>query len=170
MGHKLFKSTPETFPVPFIQADAFSDASLAPSPLPTRTPSAPLPPLTTLTALTPLVGRLSAIHASAFFHLFPEDQQLELARRIAPLLSPERGSLIFGAHGGLPEKGVRARKNSHGIHMFCHSPASWAQLWESEVFAEGQVKVDAFLRENVRKDTDGVEVRHHVLVWSVTRL
>ncbi|GJE88666.1 hypothetical protein PsYK624_047490 [Phanerochaete sordida] len=171
MGHKLFKSTPETFPVPFIAADVFSDASLAPSPIPTSASTDPLPPLKELTSLTPLVGRLSAIHTSAFFHLFSEDGQRTLARRVAPLLAPEPGSIIFGAHGGLPQKGLRDRKNSHGIHMFCHDPQTWKELWETEVFEPGQVRVEASLVENLRQDpaTRAMVSSYH-LVWSVTRL
>ncbi|EKM58318.1 uncharacterized protein PHACADRAFT_117170 [Phanerochaete carnosa HHB-10118-sp] len=171
MGHRLFKTTPETFPVPFIPADAFDDRYLAPSPIPTEPPTEPLSPLNELEALTPLVGRLSAIHTSAFFHLFPEEKQLELARRIAPLLSPEPGSIIFGAHGGLPQKGLRERKNSHGIHMFCHDPQSWKELWETQVFRPGQVKVETHLVERVRNDPAVKEVvKNYHLVWSVTRL
>ncbi|KIP07663.1 hypothetical protein PHLGIDRAFT_412077 [Phlebiopsis gigantea 11061_1 CR5-6] len=170
MGHKLFMTTPETFPVPFIEADAFDSAYLAPSPLPTAEPTAPLPPLSELKTLTPLVGRLAAIHTSAFFHLFPEEKQLELAKRIAPLLSPEPGSVIFGVHGGLPVKGVRDRKNSHGIYMFCHSPDSWKDLWEKEVFAEGQVRVEAAVIERPRQDPNMGIVSSHHMVWSVTRL
>ena len=169
MGHKLFGTTPETFPVPFIAADAFDDKYLALSPIPISPPTDLLPPLSELKTLTPLVGRLSAIHTSAFFHLFPEDKQLELARRIAPLLSPEPGSIIFGAHGGLPQKGFRDRKNSHGIYMFCHDPQSWKELWETQVFQPGQVKVDAFLVENQR-NISGAMVSAFHLIWSVTRL
>ena len=170
MGHKLFMTTPETFPVPFIAADAFDPACLAPSPIPTAAPTEPLPALSSLTTLTPLIGRLSAIHTSAFFHLFPEEKQLELARRVGALLSPEPGSVIFGVHGGLPTKGVRDRKNSHGIYMFCHSPDSWRELWETEVFAAGQVKVEAVVIERPRQDPDTGVVSSHHMVWSVTRL
>ncbi len=94
---------------------------------------------------------------------------MELAKLIAPLLSAEPGSFIFGGHGGLPEKGLRERKNSHGIHMFCHSPETWKELWERQVFQEGQVKVDAELRQSVRKDLPP-GTQSYVLVWSVTRL
>ena len=70
VGHKLFKSTPETFPVKFIAGDIFDEAFLETAPVTTRTPASPPPALPSLNALTPLHGRLSAIHASSFFHLF----------------------------------------------------------------------------------------------------
>ena len=76
----------------FIPGDAFDDRFLKESPLPTTVPSGPPPQLSELTTLTPLTGRLSAIHASSFFHLFPEDKQFEMAKRLASLLSPEAGS------------------------------------------------------------------------------
>ena len=170
MGHKLFNTTPETFPVPFIQADAFDDKYLVMSPIPNSPPTDPLPPLNELKSLTPLIGRLSAIHTSSFFHLFSEEKQFELAKRIAPLLSPEPGSIIFGSHGGLPEKGERDQKNSHGIHMFCHSPESWKELWEKQVFPEGQVKVDAFLLDRKIWRPESGERQEPALVWTVTRL
>ncbi|KAI0750572.1 hypothetical protein BC629DRAFT_1230500 [Irpex lacteus] len=169
LGHKLFKTTPETYPLAFIPADVFDPASLAPAPIPTSVPTEPLPPLTSLTSLNPLHGRLSAIHASALFHLFSEEKQLELAKLIAPLLSPEPGSFIFGAHGGLEVKGDRERKNSHGIPMFCHSPESWTELWEKQVFKEGQVKVDAFLFYRQIWRPEG-EKKEPALVWTVKRL
>ncbi|KAF7791684.1 hypothetical protein EIP86_002707 [Pleurotus ostreatoroseus] len=168
-GHQLFNTTQETFPVPFIPGDAFDPAFLKPSPIPGVKPSEPLPPLATLTSLTPLIGRLSAVHASSFFHLFPEDKQLQLARLLAPLLSPEPGSMLFGAHGGLSQKGLRERQNSHGVPMFCHSPESWKDLWETQIFSPGQVRVDAFLQQRIRKDLPA-ESRSFFLVWSVTRL
>ena len=168
MGHKLFKSTPESFPVPFIAGDAFDPQFLAPSPILSVLPTAPLPRLNTLTSLTPLVGCISAIHASAFFHLFSEEKQLDMAKRLASLLSSEPGSMIFGGHVGLPEKGHRDRKNSHQIFMFCHSPESWKDLWENQVFAPGQVKVEAILQDSVRISRPNE--KNSFLVWSVTRL
>ncbi|THH01510.1 hypothetical protein EW026_g1203 [Hermanssonia centrifuga] len=65
IGHNLFKSTPETFPVPFIQGDAFDSAFLAPAPVSTSLPDGPVPSLSSLTSLTPLAGRISVIHASS---------------------------------------------------------------------------------------------------------
>ena len=86
--------------------------------------------------------------------LFGEEKQLHLARALAGLLSPEPGSLILGAHGGRPEKGLRVemlRPNSHGVTMFCHSPESWVEMWET-VFEKGTVKVEATLKEVERRD------------------
>ncbi|KAF7791668.1 hypothetical protein EIP86_002691 [Pleurotus ostreatoroseus] len=160
-GHRLFKSTPETFLVQFIPGDVFNPAFLTTAPIPEAKPAGPPPALNNLTSLTPLNGHLSAIHASAFFHLFSEEKQLEVARLLAPLLSPEPGSIVFGGHLGATQYGVQEWKNSHGIHMFCHSPESWKEVWETKVFKPGQVRVDAFLVDL------GMAAN---MVWSVTRL
>ena len=147
-GHELFKSTPATFPAAFIPGDIFDPAILSLSPLSCTTdcnnPTNPTPALSSLTSLTPLQHRISAIHASSFFHLFNEEKQLELAKRLATILTLEKGSIIFGQHGSRPE--------NRGIpgEMFCHSPETWEKLWTEEVFGPDQkvrVKVDTRLTE-----------------------
>ncbi|KAI0066448.1 hypothetical protein BV25DRAFT_1820396 [Artomyces pyxidatus] len=175
LGHKLFKSSPETFPVPFIAGDAFSPSHLEIVPPFTLAspPTTQKPDLSALTSLNPLHGHVSAIHASAFFHLFSEEQQLHLARALAGLLSPEPGSMIFGAHGSLPEKGFRLSLISGEKGMFCHSPDSWTELWDGVVFEKGTVKVETVLTQQERMQ----EVTQlapgtvfYLLTWSVTRL
>ncbi|KAL6304243.1 hypothetical protein BKA93DRAFT_784510 [Sparassis latifolia] len=170
LGHTLFNSTQETFPVPFLPGDALDQAFLPVSP-PLRFPAeTPAPALSSLTSLAPLHGRVSAIHASALFHLFLESPQAQLARALGGLLSPVPGSIIFGAHAGMPtpcalEESGGARKK----HYFCHSPQSWTGLWE-EVFGKGAVKVEAQLDPaNIVPTADNRPGRY-TLVWSVTRV
>ncbi|KAI0336237.1 hypothetical protein GY45DRAFT_1316357 [Cubamyces sp. BRFM 1775] len=176
LGHKLFNTTRETFPVPFVPGDAFDPAHLAPVPPFYSPPDTPVPELKTLTSLNPLRGHVSVIHTSAFFHLFGEEQQAQLAQAVAGLLSPEPGSMILGLHVGLPEKGFRPGKRGRvhdGEPMFCHSPESWKELWDGQVFKKGTVKVEAFIHQIERKDlanVPGAETTSHLLVWSVTRL
>ncbi|KAI9059638.1 hypothetical protein FKP32DRAFT_1596194 [Trametes sanguinea] len=180
LGHKLFKTTQETFPVPFIPGDAFDPAHLEPVSPFYSPPDTPRPQLETLTSLNPLRGYVSAIHASAFFHLFDEDQQFKLAQALAGLLSPEPGSMLLGAHGGRQDKGYRtetgARPRAHGGgSMFCHSPESWTELWDGQIFKKGTVRVEAFLQETQRDDLKNVPgvapgAKFYLLVWSVTRL
>lgn len=131
------------------------------------------PVLDTLTSLKPLQGHVSAIHTSNFFHLFSEEKQLELAQLLATLLSPAPGSMIFGCHAGKHEKGIRTETLTIGkIHVFCHSPGSWQELWDGQVFSKGTVRVDARLREEERPDLDMTLSNdpYVVLEWSVTRL
>ncbi|KAJ7485681.1 hypothetical protein FB451DRAFT_1230718 [Mycena latifolia] len=169
LGHELFRTTPETFPVPFIAGDAM-DPNFLEASKPLVSPSevvAPAPPLASLANLTPLRGHVAAIYISAVFHLFSEPEQLHLARALAGLLSPIRGSVIFGSHVGRREKGFREVSQGIGVvarSMFCHSPESWRGMWE-EVFPEGSVKVDADLR---RRASDPPDVG--ILAWSVTRV
>ncbi|PCH33460.1 hypothetical protein WOLCODRAFT_135149 [Wolfiporia cocos MD-104 SS10] len=175
LGHQLFRTTKEQFPAHFIPGDALSPEFLEPVPPFYAPPTSPVPDLSSLTTLTPLHGHISAIHASSFFHLFDEATQLRLAKAVAGLLSPEPGSVIFGGHGGLPEKGFRdkTRLTSNGQPMFCHSPQTWIELWDGEVFQKGTVKMNAVLVEtptekHLVKYLQGDSWYH--LVWSVTRL
>ncbi|KAJ3574693.1 hypothetical protein NP233_g1602 [Leucocoprinus birnbaumii] len=158
-GHELFKSTPETFPAGFIAGDLLSDETLTPqtrfyTPPTTARPSN----LQSLKSLTPLNGHISAIHASSFFHLFDEERQANLAKRLASLLSPEPGSIIFGRHGGLPEKGSReVHSMKTDVKVFCHSPESWKELWDGEVFEKGSVRVNVELKV-VERPGPGVRI------------
>ena len=172
MGHKIFFSTPQTLPVKFMAGDIFDKSFLEPGEITVSMPhnqsSADLPSLTTLTVLR---GKLSAIHASLFFHLFSEEHQTELAHLLGCLLSPEPGSIIFGTHTGRPEKGVRVehRGANQRVQIFSHSPESWNAMWET-VFGPGKVEVSSFLRERseLRALTGGET--NYLLVWWVKRL
>jgi hypothetical protein len=130
-----------------------------------------------LTSLTPLQGHISAIHASSFFHFFSEEKQLEAARQLASLLSPEPGSIIFGSHMGEGVKGPQQVPDEvKGLRepMYCHSPETWKrEVWDGPVFEQGTVEVKAELREIEMPSLypGGPEVwKSYLLLWSVTRL
>ena len=168
LGHKLFRSTPETFPVKFVQADVLDSNHIAPR-LPFYAPStSPRPELKTLTSLTPLQGHVSAIHAGLLFHLFDEEMQTRAARAFASLLSPERGSIIFGHHLAMPVAGVRHTIVTNKA-LYCHSPETWAELWNGQVFEKGTVDVWSTLLEIGTKELVG-DTKAYLLIWSVTRL
>lgn len=161
LGYKLFKDSPESFTVPFLPGDVLDQSFLTiSSPFVTPPPS-PAPLLKGLTNLTPLKGHLSAIHAAAFFHLFDEPQQLYIAKALAGLLSPEPGSIIFGWHRGELVKGGE---------RFNHSADSWNEMWEKEVFKEGQVRSWAILKVANRPDLDHITAKIYLMEWCVTRL
>ncbi|KAA1468044.1 hypothetical protein DENSPDRAFT_770644 [Dentipellis sp. KUC8613] len=172
-GVQLFKKSAASTLIPFIPGDVFDPAHLAPvAPFTAASPpTTPAPDLRTLASLNPLRGHVSAVHASSFFHLFDEAQQLALARALAGLLAPAPGSVIFGRHHGLPQKTTRATFIP-GRTQFCHSPESWKELWDGEVFEKGTVRVEAEIEEMFRDDMKGVmpEQRYFWLTWSVTRL
>ncbi|EMD41445.1 hypothetical protein CERSUDRAFT_110022 [Gelatoporia subvermispora B] len=168
LGHELFKSTPETFPVPFVPGDAFNQDFLKRISPFYEPPSTPVPDLRALTSFTPLLGHVSAIHASSFFHLFDEEGQFLLAQSLAGLLSPEPGSIIFGMHGGAKEKGLNTEGGlRRGSYMFCHSPESWTELWDGQVFKKGTVKVEAELGPSSR--SRHTRASNH-LRWCIIRL
>lgn len=173
LGHTLFKSTPSSFPVPFIAGDVLSPSLISPRApyYKADLPPPPHPPLKHLTSLTPLQGHLTFIHVSLFFHLFDEEKQALAAKALASLLSPSPGSTIFGYHGTQAVPGVYTNHRD-GV-MYCHSPQTWAELWDGEVFAKGSVKVEAELRVVERKDLENLKLgvdKFYLLAWSVTRL
>jgi len=153
--------------VPFVPGDVFDPAFLAPAQPTYSLPSTPTPNLRSVTTLTPLIGHVSAIHASSFFHLFNEAQQFELAQKMASLLSPQAGSVIFGVHRGQLQKGTRI--NSRGQNAFAHSPTSWEELWNGQVFKKGTVQVKTELTKVTMRDLSS-SVERDLLAWSVVRL
>lgn len=50
-------------------------------------------------------------------------------------------------------------------HVFCHSPESWTELWDGEIFEKGTVRVETELIAVNR----GGDIAHW-MKWSVTRL
>ncbi|KAH7335613.1 hypothetical protein B0J17DRAFT_670811 [Rhizoctonia solani] len=169
LGFKLFKDDSTTFPVPFLEGDVFSSQLLnLESPRPTERPHLP-----DLKSLTELLGHVSIIHASAFFHLFSEEVQRKLAERCVALLKTRPGSTIFGSHNGAPEPGIYSDLGGPDHHMFCHSPESWRDLW-IELFGGQKIDVVAILEDSeVRRNLVGVAPpgkKKYALVWSVTIL
>ena len=165
----MFRTTPETYPAKFLAGDVFDDAHLSPTAL---APSGPPPSVGSVNSLTELRGHISTIYASFLFHLFNEEKQFELGKRLAGLLDPRPGSIIFGSHSAGPVKGQRSDPFTK---MFCHSPESWTQMWEEEIFEKGEVQVSTILKElgvtaEGRVLPAGGEANLYWLAWSVERL
>ncbi|KAK0459031.1 uncharacterized protein EV420DRAFT_1541956 [Desarmillaria tabescens] len=166
LGHRLFKSTAETFPARFIPADIFQLKGLTKEDAPSS-----IPELFQVQSLAELRGNISAIHTSSFFHLFDEEGQFEIAKIMAALLSSEPGSMIFGLHGGRQEKGLRTEvglNSGRRSPMFCHSPESWKSLWDGEIYPKGTVRVDAFLHEHDHPEMIDSGAKSYLLVWCIT--
>ncbi|KAI0716164.1 hypothetical protein C8T65DRAFT_125382 [Cerioporus squamosus] len=130
-GHALFRDSPETFPVPFIEGDVLDPGFLdIQEPLTTATAPTDAPPeLSTVTSLNQLRGHVSAVYMGKFLHIFDEAGQAQIAHALAGLLSPEPGSMLFGVQGALPESGPW-KPTSSDWTMFCHSPESLGRLFE----------------------------------------
>lgn len=155
--------------------------------------------LSNVSTLNDLRGKVSAIWAASFFHvslvppaagrsnscnfilkLFSEKDQRQLAHSLGSLLSPESGSILFGSHIALPNKGVLTGKISdRDVSMFCHDLDSWKEMWvgqstaldniggfDAVVFPPDSVKLDSMLKP-VKSET-GEEF--WCLVWSITRV
>lgn len=177
IGHKLFKTTPETYPVPFLPGDIFDPNFLRPGvpPLPTTAEITDSPPLKSLTSLTPLQHHVSIIYASLFFHLFEKEKQAQLAHLFASLLSPVPGSIIFGYHSGASDteedKNGRSRITGRGYATFDNSPATWKELWTG---ADGPFTPDQITFETIARQTalviKGADPKHYFHVWSITRV
>ncbi len=183
LGHKLYRSTEEMFPAAFIHGDIFDDAVLregdirygkqaareADSTFKLPKPLTSLLPLERAHRLHLHLEPLSPLHRGAA-------AEHRAQARLAALIYA--GSMIFGAHMGRPQKGFRTEASPPkpgylGSDMFCHSAASWVELWDGEVFEKGSVKVEAELmnphREDLRKMLEPGAI-HYQLLWSVTRL
>ncbi|KAL4080809.1 hypothetical protein J3A83DRAFT_71869 [Scleroderma citrinum] len=183
-GHTLCRSTPESFPVTFLVGDALDPEFLSPIPCNVETQHAF--DLSRISTLNDLKGKCSAIYARSFFHLFDEAQQCQLAHALGSLLSPEKGSVIFGSHIGGPEKGsITHRAIAGQERTFLHSPSSWEELWtetsptnhqdgmaqgndhlQRPVFRFGEAKVEA----SIKFIRLGIGFEGYRLEWSVTRL
>lgn len=165
MGHALFNTSPATYPITFVPGDAFDPNMLQTVSPFDKPPSTEKPDLSTLASLNPLTGRCAVIFASNFFHLFSEENQLNLAKALAGLLSPEPGSMICGEHVGNWQKGV-FRKAAEGreLEMFQHSPESWNAMWDG-VFAKGRVRRDVKMEE-----VGWPPYSYYRMQWSVVRL
>lgn len=102
---KLFNDQPGEPPKGrLIQGDVFDDTFLDPKDAPRS--DEPID-IFSLASLKPLHHRARVIVANAFFHLFDEAHQADLARRCASLLDPQPGSVILGSHVGLHQTGFR---------------------------------------------------------------
>ncbi|KAM5536370.1 hypothetical protein V8D89_009968 [Ganoderma adspersum] len=175
-GHRLFRDTPTTFPVPFVQGDVFDPNFLTiAQPLSADAlPRAPTPALTGLTSLNPLCGHVSAIYMGKFLHVFNEAGQAHIARALAGLLSPERGSLLFGVQGAVEERGPFTPAGSDWT-MFCHSPESLGKLFEDAFGGPGTVRFESRMVEEPGGPTYfdtwlGNEKPFTCQEWLVTRL
>jgi len=169
-GHEIFKSIPETFPAAFVKGDIFDSSTLELTPPLYDAPATPKPTLSSLTSLNPLHGHVSVVYAGGFFHMFNYDRQLQVARILAGLISPEPGSIIFGTHLGQPVKGFQ--RHSDGSSSYYQSPESWKEMWDGDVFENGKVKVEVSLRilDPETPELQGKFGCDKWLEWSVLRL
>jgi len=102
-------------------------------------------------------------------------------------LSPEKGSIIFGAHMALPSKNNVIYDTD--VKMFCHDPESWEEMWVGRSTAKSSTGVDAvddiggldgavFPPDSMKLDTTLVPIESKtssglptwLMMWSITRV
>ncbi|KAH9852583.1 hypothetical protein C2E23DRAFT_826204 [Lenzites betulinus] len=169
LGHELFADADRS-PVRFFTSNVF-DLSPAPAAEDGAQLMSILDPSAAISDLAQLRGALTYVYTGALFHLFDEETQLGLARRVAVLLWRSRGAVVFGRHQGLREAGYI---DDHlGRTRYGHSETSWPRLWQ-KVFTElegqefaNRVVVKAKLVEKFRQVVPNELSRTHMLYWSV---
>jgi len=135
IGHQLFRSNEHTFPARFIQDDVVSERYTS---FPLKTDDKP--------SLADLSGSLSAIYASFFLHLFSHEQQKQVARVLASLLTQKSGCIIFGKHLTSETDSLMELKTPTGqFNMSCFSPAGWERIWKEEIFPGRKVEVQSMV-------------------------
>lgn len=92
-GHKLYGDK-ETCDITFIAADLFE--------YPVRVTAETVIP-EKVQELAKLRGTFTHIYSGAFFHMFDEEAQYQVALRFATLVKPEQGVIIYGNHHGAEE-------------------------------------------------------------------
>ncbi|KAI0762267.1 hypothetical protein C8Q74DRAFT_1207056 [Fomes fomentarius] len=175
-GHVLFRDTPETFPVPFIEGDVFNPDFLAVQPplAHADAPNEPAPALARVQSLNELRGHVSAVFMGKFLHLFDEAAQARIARALAGILSPAPGSMLFGVQGALAERG-QFRPTGSDFTMFCHSPETLGKVFEDAFGGPGTIRFESRLTSEpggpTYFDTWPGNAKPFVCQeWSVTRL
>ncbi|KAK8109204.1 Methyltransferase type 11 [Apiospora sp. TS-2023a] len=93
-------------------------------------------------ALGVLDGKISIVHASAFFHLFTWADQLAAAKRVVRFFredderdGEEGGAMIFGRQ--VASTSPREIHGVRGERRFLHDGASWQRLWDEVGEATG---------------------------------
>ncbi|KAH9443202.1 hypothetical protein MJO28_014656 [Puccinia striiformis f. sp. tritici] len=166
IGNKLFNGNGV---IPFVKGDIFCNSFFDRS-----TPSPPAfmdstsIQLNQLESLNPLKQKVRFITCNSVFHLFDEERQTELARRLASLLNNQKsGSTIFGTHVGSDDCYLLEGTGKRG--MFMHSPETWKKMWE-KIYQPGEARIQVELGppEPITHLKDFRSMT--MLIWSVTIL
>ncbi|POW14994.1 hypothetical protein PSTT_02551, partial [Puccinia striiformis] len=169
IGNKLFNGNGV---IPFVRGNIFCNSFFDRS-----TPSHPASmdstsiQLNQLESLNPLKQKARFITCNSVFHLFDEERQTELARRLASLLNDQKsGSTIFGTHVGSDDfcfgRGewfLRSGKTGKR-GMFMHSPETWKKMWE-KIYQPGEARIQVELQISVKPafgKIQGSDVNAHV--------
>jgi hypothetical protein len=81
-------------------------------------------------ALTELKGQLDIIYAGSFFHLWGWDDQVEVSKKVASLLRPEKGSMIVGRQVGAVTAAEKDHISNPTGTMYRHNVESFQKMWK----------------------------------------
>lgn len=122
-----------------------------------------------------LQNKVSVINASAFFHLFDDGKQRQLARILGNLLSPQPNSIILGRQAGAPT--VEKTLTLPGAQfMKLHCPKTWQELWTGNdgPFNPDDVEIHTLAHSLTIDDmmtlVNSTEDEYYWLTWSVRRV
>lgn len=155
--------------LPLLQGD-LTDERFLPRLKSTKNRSNPPSDLRSLTNLAPLHKNVSAIFAERIFHLLPFDAQTSLAQRLAPLLSNNKGSMIFGREHGMRNTTgtyIMSSPSSPGydVEIYCQTVQSWKKIWE-DAFKHDTSGVDIDMQ---MKRGDSGHPKHYDIWWCIKR-
>ena len=99
----------------------------------------------------PLGEPVDIVHASAFFHLFTWDDQIQIGKRLVQTLRPKAGALLLGRQAGTSTNAAVEHtdlQKSGGSRLW-HSIRSFQRLWKDIGDTTNTFwKVDVFLEED----------------------
>ena len=159
-GHELFQDA-DTCKIRFFATNIFD----------LQFPAAPVAPnndLSIIARLEDLTGQITHCYLGALFHLFEEEKQYDLAKRVATFVKPSPGTIIFGRHEVSPDEpkilndlGMPSMASVLLLRIvllvaltdyvvdsgrFGHTTDTWKDLW-TKVFTE--IVSEDFAREHV---------------------
>lgn len=81
-------------------------------------------------ALAEFEKRVTFLNSGFFLHLWDWEGQIQVAKQMTKLVSPERGPLITGVSFGSLSPGEWDNNPHGGKPMFVHDNSSFQQLWK----------------------------------------
>ncbi|KNE98158.1 hypothetical protein PSTG_08622 [Puccinia striiformis f. sp. tritici PST-78] len=141
IGNKLFNGSGV---IPFVRENIFCNSFDRSTPSHPASMDSTSIQLNHLESLNPLEQKARFITCNSVFHLFDEERQTELARRLASLLNDQKsGSTIFGTHVGSDDF-CFGRGETGKREMFMHSPETWKKMWE-KIYQPGEARIQVEL-------------------------
>jgi len=181
----MFCDSPFSNGIIFVVGDIFTDKFVDPSLQPSwqRFHSNSFSSLRPPSTLHCFAGRFTSIYAGSLFHLFDQETQSDLARRLLSLAALPTGkgkpTFILGRHVGREPAGSDPVEDTgkwkdvrSGKPIFRHSADTWKLMWSelSAAIKDTGVKVvvnaECRMPENTLEQARGSK-EHRMLYWSV---